>query len=182
MLLSRQPRAEPSRLAWLNRIPIAVASGRINRNLAHYYYNIFGIGGWSNFTNTCQSSDSRERRNTHIEFLVFLEPPHPLTVVTRYWNDPITDNNSLLSRVDRNGPGQFGFKTYNKAVYKHYTKNINFLLIEKIVMVLFINVILHIILFNVINKVMRFWFFNIYIFYKNVHKLLKYRQKAKNTT
>lgn len=33
VLLSSPPRAEPSRLTWLNRIPIAVASGRINRNL-----------------------------------------------------------------------------------------------------------------------------------------------------
>ena len=34
MLLSRAPRAYPSRLACLNRIPIAVPAGRIDRNLA----------------------------------------------------------------------------------------------------------------------------------------------------
>ena len=33
MLLSSLPRAEPSRLAWLKRTPIAVAAGRINQNL-----------------------------------------------------------------------------------------------------------------------------------------------------
>ncbi|MDI3502949.1 MAG: hypothetical protein PWR09_1075 [Archaeoglobi archaeon] len=33
VLLSRAPRAEPSRLAWLSRTPIAVASGRINQGL-----------------------------------------------------------------------------------------------------------------------------------------------------
>ena len=32
MLLSGAPRAEPSRLAWLSRIPRAVTAGRINRN------------------------------------------------------------------------------------------------------------------------------------------------------
>ena len=32
VLLSGLPRAEPSRLAWLRRIPIAVVSGRINQN------------------------------------------------------------------------------------------------------------------------------------------------------
>ena len=32
MLLSGLPRAEPSRLAWLKRTPIAVVSGRINQN------------------------------------------------------------------------------------------------------------------------------------------------------
>ena len=32
VLLSGLPRAEPSRLAWLKRIPIAVVSGRINQN------------------------------------------------------------------------------------------------------------------------------------------------------
>ena len=33
VLLSSMPRAEPSRLACLKRIPIAVIAGRINRNL-----------------------------------------------------------------------------------------------------------------------------------------------------
>ncbi len=48
MLLSRQPRAEPSRLAWLSRIPIAVTSGRINRNLYTLFtlYRIKAISGW----------------------------------------------------------------------------------------------------------------------------------------
>jgi hypothetical protein len=32
VLLSGLPRAEPSRLAWLKRTPIAVVSGRINQN------------------------------------------------------------------------------------------------------------------------------------------------------
>ena len=36
VLLSRPPRPKISRLAWLNRTPIAVASGRINQKYAHY--------------------------------------------------------------------------------------------------------------------------------------------------
>ena len=38
MLLSSMPRSCTSRLAWLNRTPIAVASGRINQN-----YNLYNV-------------------------------------------------------------------------------------------------------------------------------------------
>lgn len=41
MLLSSLPRAEPSRLAWLKRNPIAVAAGRINQNVPRYT-----VPGW----------------------------------------------------------------------------------------------------------------------------------------
>ena len=46
MLLSSMPRSCTSRLAWLNRTPIAVASGRINQNSNLYnvrtlYLNCF---------------------------------------------------------------------------------------------------------------------------------------------
>ena len=41
VLLSSLPRAEPSRLAWLKRNPIAVAAGRINQNVPRYK-----VPGW----------------------------------------------------------------------------------------------------------------------------------------
>ena len=103
MLLSRQPRAEPSRLAWLSRIPIAVTSGRINRNLAHYYY-LMELVGELNFTNTRQSSDSRAHKIQLFEFC--FSWTSTFIILTQIWKDQITDvNNISPSKVDRKGLG-----------------------------------------------------------------------------
>ena len=69
VLLSRQPRSCTSRLAWLNRIPIAVPSGRINQNChwksGHIDYTELN---WRNLGFTVSSS-VRAQRSRHAGFL-----------------------------------------------------------------------------------------------------------------
>ena len=128
MLLSRLPRAEPSRLAWLSRIPIAVTSGRINRNLAHYYINNFylvwfELVGGSNFTNTRRLSDSRVLKIPFREFC-FSRTSTYITCSPKL-KQTIHRYERYLTLMDRpEGLGHIlGFRTYMIILYKGYIKN-----------------------------------------------------------